>query len=164
MRRLRSLLRCTAGAAAAEMLLILPFMTALLFGSVEVGYYFYCEHQVMKGLRDGARYASRLSFTDMRCTGTTPTLSGTAQTAIQEVTRTGRTSGGTARVPGWTNAQTFVTLSCVNQQTGIYKNEDSTPQVTVRADVPFTPLFGAFGILSSGVSLKARQQSAVMGI
>lgn len=166
--RLRGLLRCQKGSSGTEMVLMLPFLVVLLFGAIEVGYYFYNQHMVIKGVRDGARYAGRQSFEDINCAGSTVPASVT--TAIKEVTRTGRTSGGTARVPGWDNADITVSYSCAGDgggtavTTGIYANEPDAPIVTVSATVTYNSLFGSLGIVDSTYSLNASQQSAVMGI
>ena len=43
----------------------------IMFGSVEVGNYFYNEHMLVKGVRDGARFAARQAFTNYAgCTST----------------------------------------------------------------------------------------------
>ena len=158
---------CRSGAAAAEMALVLPFLVILMFGGIEVGYYFYNEHQVVKGVRDGARYAARQSFVSLNCNGGSPsTIPGDVQTAIKEITRTGKISGGTPRVPGWVNADITVTLTCPSTAitTGIYENEDNAPQVNVAATVSYDSMFDGIGVLDSTYTLRATQQAAVMGI
>ena len=158
------LLRCQRGGSAAELALILPFLVVLMFGGLELGYYFYSQHQVVKGVRDGARYASRQSFVSLNCdTGTVPAA---VQTAIQEVTRTGRVSGGTARVPGWVNADITVTLTCPTTaiKTGIYANETNAPRINLVASVDYQSLFAGVGVIDSTYTLNASQQAAVMGI
>ncbi|WP_324829175.1 TadE/TadG family type IV pilus assembly protein [Qipengyuania zhejiangensis] len=165
MTRLRAFSRCQSGAAAAELALMLPLLVVMLFGAIEVAYYFYSQHQVVKGVRDGARYASRQSFESINCTSSYAMPTAT-MTAIQEVTRTGRPSGGTARVPGWVNANVAVAVSCPSTAltTGIYKNEPNAPVVTVTADVDYRSLFDGVGILTDDYDLNATQQAAVMGI
>lgn len=145
----------------------MPFLVLLLFGSVEVGYYFYNQHQVVKGVRDGARFASRQAFTSIHCNGTTAAaMPGDVITAIKEVTRTGQISGGTARVPGWTNDTITVSVTCpaTAVTTGIYKNETNAPQINIAATVSYQSLFDGVGILDGTYRLNAAQQAAVMGI
>lgn len=164
MRLLRSLLDCQRGGPAAELALILPFLVVMLFGGLELGYYFYSQHQVVKGVRDGARYASRQSFVDLNCdTGSVP---ADVETAIQEITRTGRVSGGTARVPGWENDDIMVSLTCPGTAitTGIYAGESNAPQINLVASVAYQSLFEGVGIIDSTYTLNASQQAAVMGI
>jgi len=163
----RSFLNCSSGSAATEMALLLPFLVFLLFGGAELGYYFYCEHQVVKGVRDGARYASRQSFAALNCDGNTPsTIPSDVETDIQEMTRTGRISGGTSRIPGWVDTDITVSVTCPATviDTGIYNGADNAPQVNIRARVAYPSLFDGVGVLTSRFKLNAWQQAAVMGI
>ena len=149
------------------MALVLPFLVLLLFGSVELGYYFYNQHQVVKGVRDGARFAGRQSFASINCSGGTPsTVPTDIETAIKQITRTGRISGGTPRVVGWADGDITVTVTCPATAitAGIYKNEDNAPQVNVAATVPYNSLFNGLGVIDSAFALRASQQAAVMGI
>ncbi len=165
MRLLRSLLACQRGGPAAELALILPFLVVMMFGGLELGYYFYSQHQVVKGVRDGARYASRQSFVDLNCDGTA-LVPADVEIAIQEITRTGRISGGTARIPGWENSDIEVELTCPGTAitTGIYADESNAPQINLKATVAYQSLFEGVGIIDSTYTLNASQQAAVMGI
>ena len=165
MRKLRAFLRSESGASAAEFALLLPLLVVMLFGAIEVSYYFYSQHQVVKGVRDGARYASRQSFNVINCTSGF-SLGAGLRTEIQEVTRTGRPTGGTSRVPGWDNSDVTVTVSCPTTAitTGIYADEPNAPVVTVTASVDYESLFAGVGILTDSYDLNATQQAAVMGI
>lgn len=157
------------GSSAAELVLVMPIMVALMFGATELGYYLYCEHQVVKGVRDGARYGSRQSFVDVNCgaNGTTPTLSSVIRDNIKEVTRTGKISGGTVRIPGWANADVTVTVTCPGTPitTGIYKGATNAPQINISASVTYPALLGDLGFIDfTGNLLNAKQQSGAMGI
>ncbi len=166
MTSLRALSACSRGAAAAEMALLVPLLVVLLFGSIEVGHYFYNEHLVIKGVRDGARYASRQSFTNINCQSGSSVPTG-IETDIKEVTRTGSISGGTPRVSTWTsNTQVTVTKSCggSNYTRSIYSNEPAAPIITIAASVPYQSLFSGVGVITNSYQLSASQQSAVMGI
>ncbi|MEZ5681353.1 MAG: TadE/TadG family type IV pilus assembly protein [Erythrobacter sp.] len=162
---LRAFLRDETGASAAELALLVPVLVLMLFSAIEMGYFFYSQHQVVKGVRDGARYASRQSFNVVNC-GTGYSMPAATKTAIQEVTRTGRPSGGTARVPGWVNADVTVTVTCPTTAvtTGIYADEPNAPVVTVTASVDYQSLFDGVGVLTDSYDLNATQQSAAMGI
>ena len=48
-----SLIRNENGAAGAEMALIVPLLVTLMFGSFEMGHFFWNEHKVVKAVRDG---------------------------------------------------------------------------------------------------------------
>jgi Flp pilus assembly protein TadG len=161
--RLASFMRDCSGVAAAEMALVTPLLIVLLFGAFESGNYFWNEHIVIKGVRDGARFAGRQSFDKFSCAAVTNT---TALAAIKNLTRTGQASGGTARLSGWTDSQVTVTVSCDSgTTTGIYTGHTGgAPRVKVSATVPYTSLFGTVGFNTTGLSLSASAESAVMGI
>lgn len=157
--------------AAAEMALVLPLLTVLLFGSIEIGNYFMNNHIVAKAVRDGARYASRLPMTSYpSCSPNSATV-----TKISNVVRTG-TAGGDqtkARLNYWAETMggsptVTVTAACNTSgtYTGIYKDLTmGAPVVTVSATVPYPSLFGMFGLFSSqNFSLRATSRSAVMGV
>lgn len=170
----RTFLRDCSGAAAAEMALILPMLVTLLFVTFEGSYFLWNEHKVVKGVRDGARYAGRLAFSNYSSCAAAPNaptaLSTTAANTIKEVTRTGRMSGGTPTVAGWANAHVTVTCDIVSGQAGIYAaNAGSAPRVTVSAAVPYpdsplTSLAGVFGFDASSITLRASANAAVMGL
>jgi Flp pilus assembly protein TadG len=164
MMMVRSFIRCQRGGSAAEMALILPLLVVLMFGGLELGYYFYSQHQVVKGVRDGARYASRQSFVALNCDSGTVPLN--LRIEIQEVTRTGRVSLGTSRVPGWKNGDVTVSLTCPTTAitTGIYAGETNAPQINLVAAVAYRSLFAGVGIIDDTYTLNASQQAAVMGI
>lgn len=169
------LIRCQRATAAAEMALVTPLLIILMFGAFELGNYFLSEHVVVKAVRDGVRYASRQSFTYYPCTsastGNTP--SGSVQTDTRNLVRTGQiTSGGAARLAGWTNAATItVSYDCVSAgsatpaYTGIYNGMTYVPVVQVSvAELDYTSLFNDLGLVSSTLTLNAQSESSVMGI
>lgn len=164
--------KCSKGAAAAEMALMLPIMILLLLGTFEGGHFLWSEHKVIKGVRDGARYAGRFRFELFDCTNTT--IDNTVETNIKKLTRTGYPTGdnptvaGTDNpvVPGWDDSEVTVTLTCDSTtNTGIYQDvSGGAPIVEVSASVPYTSLFGMLGFDTSNIKLNASAQSAVMGV
>lgn len=171
MQLVTQLLRNRSGAAAVEMALITPMLIILMFGSFELGNYFWNEHKVVKAVRDGARFAGRQPFSNYICTSSTVTDTALTNTdltrRIKNVTRTGvLADGGTARVYGWDNNEVTVTFSCpaTAVQTGIYDGLPNAPRVKVAATVPYTGLFGALGFDTSGLNVVAEAQATVMGI
>jgi hypothetical protein len=84
------------------------------------------------------------------------------------VTRTGQVATGfNGTVPGWTDTQVTVTVSCqafVN--TGIYTDLNGAgPVVTVRAaNVAYPSLFKMLGNMPGSIRLNARASTAVIGI
>ncbi|GAA4744781.1 pilus assembly protein [Sphingomonas daechungensis] len=165
---LSRLLRQQSGAAAAEMALVAPLLIALMFGSMELGHYFYSEHVVVKAVRDGARFAARQSFADFTCPA--GTIGGTVVADTQNVTRTNQlAAGGTPRLAGWTNAASVsVTATCVSNSSGTYVTAYGSgteiPIVVVQASVPYTSLFSVIGFNSAGLQLRATERAVVMGI
>ncbi|MEA1072510.1 TadE family protein [Sphingomonas sp. LY160] len=161
------------GAAAAEMALVTPLLLVILFGSVELGNYFYNEHIVMKAVRDGARFAARQNFSNFSCSGVP---GGTIEADTKALVMTSLLSGGTNRLPSWNATTVTLDTSCAASATdlaastenlsGIYRGRTTgAPIVTVRASVPYVPLVGsAFGFRGTGLSLNASQQAAVMGL
>lgn len=164
--RLSCLFACKKATAAAEMALVAPMLIILMFGSFELGNYFLSEHVVVKAVRDGARYASRRAFTNYTCPAAT--VDSTMVGNVQELTRTGQLTGGTARLPGWTdNNSITVAITCEATGTtysGIYNGMTDVPVVTISASVPYNSLFNNLGFTSTGLLLNAESESAVMGI
>jgi Flp pilus assembly protein TadG len=180
----RSFSRCQKGAAGAEMALMVPLLVTIMFGSFEISSYFWTEHKVVKGVRDGARFAARLSFTNFECPvddgdPDTPPDPGTGnldsalETQIKEVTRTGLVSDGTATVVDWVNDDVDIAVTCPDAAldesggsavtTGIYTNLDNAPIVTVSTTVSYSPLFEKLGFDATELDVSASSQSAVMG-
>jgi len=165
MRAIKLLLQDQSAAAAAEMALVTPFLAILMFGSFETGKYFLDAHIVQKAVRDGARFASRQSFTGMPCGGPAANEGN-----IKDVVRFGKINPATNDQPRlyyWTNSATItVTIAC--DGTAAYTNKGlytavtgGARRVTINATVPYTSLLGMrFG----GAAINANSQSAVMGI
>ncbi len=153
------------------MALIVPFLIVLMFGSFELGHYFWNEHKVVKAVRDGARFAGRQPFAYYPCTNSTiadtALADATLVTQIKNITRTGTLAGtGAAKVTGWDDTEITVTFSCpaTATTTGIYSGLANAPRVKVAATVPYPALLGALGFNASGLNVRAQAQSAVMGI
>lgn len=163
MTTLRRLAADSRAAAATELALVMPLLLLLMLGSFEVGNYFLSEHVVQKGVRDAARYASRLPISAYpSCVPTSAT-----ETKIQKVARTGEPDGTAVRVRGWTDdTMTTVTLACDTSGThtgiyAVYPFPDGVPVITVSARVPYAPLLGTIGFSSPSLTLNAASQSAI---
>ena len=168
-----ALSKCQRGAAAAELALMLPLMIIVLFGMFEGGHFLWSEHKVIKGVRDGARYAARQPFAKFDCSSST--LADTSlESEIRNVTIFGHPDPANSSdnvtdvpaVPGWDELEVTVTVACDSATTtGLYVAvSGGAPKVTVAADVPYTPLFGSIGFNVSSLSLKGEAQAAVMGL
>ncbi len=180
-RFLSKFVRDSSASAGAEMALVMPMLFALIFTTFEGGNYMWTEHKVLKGVRDGARFAARLPFDYYNCANTglvTPTGTLTAATTdsaatrvtqIKNLTRTGQLSGGSAKVSGWTDAQIEVNVSCNATYTqGLYSSvAGGAPVVTVRINdngVPYPSILGLLGFNTSGLVVRARASAAVTGL
>ena len=159
------------GAAAAEMALVAPLLVTIMFGSFELGKYFWDEHIILKGVRDGARFASRQSFSSMPCGG-----SATNEAQIKNLVRFGKTTvtgSDRPRLHYWTSNSTItVTIECYGNSgvdgarvyDGVYSARAQVPIVKVTAAVPYDPIVASFGFDASGLSLNAYSESTVFGL
>ncbi|MEO5973040.1 MAG: TadE/TadG family type IV pilus assembly protein [Sphingomicrobium sp.] len=164
----QSWLRCTRGSSAVELVLAMPILMILMFGSAEVGNYFMSEHAVQKGVRDASRYAARLPLEDL----TDPDCNLTSDSAIQDkvkrVARTGDPDGiDNSRLEFWDD-DTTVTLQveCTNGvYGGIYSEfpDQDAPLIRVIARVDYEPLFDFLPLVSNGLQLNATSEAAVSG-
>lgn len=149
-----------------EFVLALPFMLALLFGAMEAGHFFWTQHKIVKSVRDGARFASRLDVARL-CPDPPASPDPALVAQIQNVTATGQFDGGTPKVPGWQPATVNVAISCESfVDTGIYSDLGASgPLVTVSSGaVAYPSILGSLGFIDSTLSLSARSSAAVVGI
>lgn len=179
MRDWRALLRDDDAAASAEMVFVMPMLVILMFGSMELGNLFLTEHAVTKQVRDGARYASRLTVhPDYSCAAgddlSTIFEDSDAGEKIVNVTQTGSVDGtGTTRFSDdfWdacaTGDPVEVTIRCVDKDdyAGIYAGLDGDiPVVMVSASVTYPSLFSSLGFNTSGLCVRAESEVAVAGL
>lgn len=173
--KLRALIACRSGNAAAEMALVLPFLLALLFGSMEIGNYFLNEHALVQQVRDGARYGSRLTLSaDYACPGDVWD-DPAAETLITNVTKTGKVSGGTdyrrpftAGDTVCTGAASTVTVSvrCADPDDyqGVWAGLDGDiPVLKVDAAVQYKSILSTLGFNTAGLCLRADSEVPVAG-
>lgn len=162
--RIRLFLIDQHGAAAAEMALIMPLVMVMLFAAFEGAYYIICEHQVVTGVRNAARYAARLDFSQYACPA--GTFSGNEAT-VKNLARTGQLIGGSARVQGWGTVATDTTVSvtCTINTDGIYAATGrNAPKVRVSARFNYTSLMGQLGFTQATLPIGAYAESPVMGL
>ncbi len=174
MRLVRSLIGENRAAASAEMAMVAPMLIILMFGSMELGNFFLLEHAVTKQVRDGARYASRLTLhEDFSCPGQV-FADGDANTKIINVTKVGAVEGGgSPRFPDafWVNCTgsqaVAVEIRCVpkGSYAGIYSTLDgSIPVVSVKANVAYNSLFSSLGFNTTGYCMRAESEVPVAGL
>lgn len=160
----RSLAADTRASSATEMALVMPLLLLLMLGSFEVGNYFLSEHVVQKGVRDAARYASRLPITAYP---TCNSVDSGREQEIRRVARTGEPDGTAIRLRGWTDdTMTTVSVGCdpIGTYTGIYSVypfPNGVQTVTVSASVPYASLLSTIGLGSPSLTLNADSQSAI---
>jgi len=158
---IRRALNDRRGTAAVEFVLALPFMLALLFGAMEAGHFFWTQHKLVKSVRDGARFASRLDV-ERLCANDATLLS-----EIRNVTVTGQlAAGGTPKVPGWEPGDVDITPCGQFVDTGIYTDLGRRgPIITVSSGtVAYPSILGGLGFIDDTVNLSAKSSTAVMGI
>ncbi len=175
----RALFRNDDAAASAEIILIMPMVVILMFGSMELGNLALTQHAVTKQVRDGARYASRLTVhPDYACAAgddlSTIFEDGDAGEKIVNVTQSGSVDGtGVTRFAAgfWdacgTGDPVKVTIRCVDKDDygGIYAGLDGDiPVVTVRASVTYPSLFSTLGFNTAGLCVRAESEVAVAGL
>lgn len=166
------LLRDTRASAAAEMALILPMAFALIFTTMEAGYYFQTEHKAVKYVREGARFAARQNFAYYDCSGTgafdpSAPNSTDVQNQIKNVTLTGQISGGNPRIADWQASDINISVSCdSNYGTGLYRGTDdlAAPKVMVWTRFAYTPILGLLGFDISNIDVVAQAEASVGGI
>jgi Flp pilus assembly protein TadG len=169
---IRTLLRLAGdrrGNAAVEMAMVTPLLLILMFGSVELGNYFWNEHTLLKAVRDGARFAARQSFNYYGCSGSPDTTN--VVTPTQNVVMYGYLSGTNKLTPNIAAANVTVTQSCATTaggQTmqGLYRNDaNGAHVVAVSATVTYRPVIAvALGFSGVGYQLYARSEAAVTGL
>lgn len=164
---LSSLRTDRSGAAAAEMVLVLPLLLTIMFGSLELGNYFMNEHTLVKAVRNGARFAARQSFTRFPdCSS----VSSALRDDTRNVVMNGYLSGGTIITPNIETTDIDVTTSCATMaggetMTGIYTGRTGGAQiVTVSANVDYRPVVAYLGFSGMGLQLNAESQAAVAGL
>ena len=177
MRLFCNLLRDCRATAAAEMALITPLMLALLLGSVEVSNYFLNQHAVSKAVRDGARYASRMTLAGATYECPDQVFEDAAfDVTVKNVVKTGSVDGSaTGRFPDsvWTSScadgtALDVSVRCVakGDYAGIYTGLDGDiPVVKVSANITYPSVLGTLGLTAApSLCLSAESESAVAGL
>lgn len=162
----RGFFSCQKGAAAAEMALILPLSLLLLFTSIEAGHYFYSQHQLVKAVRDGARFGARHSIDEVNCVSA---ISSALEADIRAVTLTGSLAGGSELRSGWDSSEIDfdVTVACPTTAvatSGIFEADRPAAVLTVTASIGYKSLFKGLGIFNDSFALNGNQNAVVMGI
>ncbi len=169
---LRKFLRNRTGVASVEMALMLPVLFAFMFTTFEGGYYLWTEHKVIKGVRQGARYAARLPFSNFACSsaGTVTSLSNELGADVYDDIRNvvvyGNAAGtGHPKVRGWTRDDISISIDCDSgTTTGLYKTKaGGAARVLVNTVVDYPAIYGLLGFDTGALKVRAQAQAAVAG-
>jgi Flp pilus assembly protein TadG len=148
----RSLWRDEDGSALVEATIVMPLLIALFFGVFEFSWFFYNQQLVVSGLRDAARYMTRIELTDgNRDPCVQKDQNGVLYTAdAANIATTAEATGGPARVSGWSAAD--VTISCFSSaalDAGNYADGSTSMtiiDVATRFADPSLGLFASLGL------------------
>jgi Flp pilus assembly protein TadG len=155
------------GSALVEASVIMPLLVSLYFGVFDFSWYFYNQQLVETGVRDAARYMARIELTNGNTNPCAQTDSGGAlyTTDAANIAVTAQTSGGTARVTGWSPSN--VSITCVASPSlshGVYA-DGSASMTIIYATTNFAdPSLGFFATLGlSTPSLSFTHQERFLG-
>ncbi|HEX8570067.1 MAG TPA: TadE/TadG family type IV pilus assembly protein [Caulobacteraceae bacterium] len=129
---MRSFLACRRGAAAVEAALVLPLLISVGLAAADAGWLFSETHRTKAGLAAGARYLAKARV---------PTA---VEADAENIAVTGRRTGGTARVKGWTVAHVTVSYRTIDNSTQAYTGPATIRIVRLRSVRPYQ----GFGLLS----------------
>lgn len=156
----------TSGQAAVEMVLVMPILITLMFGSAEVGHYFYQEHIVVDAVRDGARYAARQSLANVNCTGIDAGVETSVKRATRLISPNAADTAENRRIQSWADDDSVtVSVTCSENDGfgGIYVNMTELPRVRVEALVAYDSLFSFLGFGNLGLNVVAASEAASVG-
>ncbi|MEP5938633.1 MAG: TadE family protein [Erythrobacter sp.] len=165
----RRLFSSQSGAAAAEMALIAPLGVLMFFTAVESGHYIYAQQQLVKAVRDGARFGARQPFDEVNCRTGSGVVSAQVQSAVRAIALTGALTGSSERRSGWDSSEISFVVSATCPSTaeatdGIYAASEPAAVINVAATIGYDSLFGGLGIINDSFSLNGEQNAVVSGI
>lgn len=149
-----------SGAALVEFALLLPMLLVVLALSVEGGRTFWAYQTTITGVRDAARYLSRVAVKDICHTGGSTTA---WDAKLTDIVRNAQGGAGLFPAGVAVNAVTS-SLSC---RTGDYRG-DRAGVATVTAQLsiqyPFAGLLTLVGVSVGDVATTVSDQTRVLGI
>lgn len=166
------------GAAAVELVLILPVLLGLLAFAVDAGRMLADYHAVSKSVRDAARFLARAHPGAGSCIAGSLDRTQTDVARAVRLAMTGRIDGDPAReglVAGWSATSLSeaatgisITLECAGNAGralgGLYADRAAIPSVVVQARVPFSFGLGRFLGLSPGMVLDVAHKTPCTGV
>lgn len=159
-----SLWRDDDGSALIEATIVMPTLISFFLGVFEFSWYLYNQQLVVSGLRDAARYMTRIELTDgNRDPCAQKDQNGVLYTAdAANIATTAQASGGSARVGGWNAAD--VTISCSASaalDAGNYADGSTSMtiiDVTTRFADPSLGLFATLGLKAPMLSFSHQER------
>lgn len=124
------------GAALVEFSLLAPVLILLMCGLAEFANAMRQYHVMEKGVRDAARYLTRVPMSGC-------TLNGASVTAAQYLALTGQTAaGGDYFLDQWNDPSTVtvVLAACVANAPRVYRGHDQMPVIEVTAQAAYEDL------------------------
>jgi hypothetical protein len=126
LRWLKSLWRNDCGTALLEGAIVLPVFLLLVGGVYEFGYFFYQQQLLETGVRDASRYLAV----------TADPNNATSQTGAMNLAVYGLINGSAnPRVSGWSPADIAITVTALDNSSGLYCNGCPLKIITVSTRV-----------------------------
>src|ERR1700761_822710 len=153
------------GSALVEATVVMPLLLSLFLGVFEFSWFFYNQQLVVSGLRDAARYMTRVELTDgNRDPCAQKDQYGVLYTddAANIATTAQPIPGGSARVTGWSPADG--TISCVPSvalENGDYADGSAAMtiiEVATRFADPSLGLFSSLGLKAPMLSFSHQER------
>jgi len=147
-----SLWRDEDGSALVEATIVMPLLISFFLGVFEFSWFFYNQQLVVSGLRDAARYMTRIELTEgNRDPCVQKDQNGVLYTAdAANIATTAEATGGSTRVSGWNAAD--VKISCFSSaalDAGNYADGSTSMtiiDVATRFADPSLGLFASLGL------------------
>jgi hypothetical protein len=146
-----SLWRDDDGSALVEATIVMPLLISLFLGVFEFSWFLYNQQLVVSGLRDAARYMTRIELTNGNrdpCAQKDQYGALYTDDAANIATTAQSLAGGSTRVTGWSPAD--VTISCVSSvalEDGDYADGSAAMTIIDVATRFADPSFGLFASL-----------------
>ena len=129
---MRSFAACRRGAASVEAALTVPLLISLGLAAADAGYLFSETHRTKAALAASARYLAKARQPQL------------VEADAKNIAVTGRRSGGTPRIKGWTVDHVTVSYRTVDNSTQAYTGPAAIRIVRLRSVRPYQ----GFGLLS----------------
>jgi Flp pilus assembly protein TadG len=160
-----SLWRDEDGSALVEATIVMPFLIALFLGVFEFSWFLYNQQLVVSGLRDAARYMTRIELTNGNrdpCAQKDQYGALYTDDAANIATTAQTSRGGAARVVGWN--PTDVTITCDSSaalENGNYADGSASMMiidVATRFADPSLGLFSSLGLKAPMLSFSHQER------